>query len=147
MKVLRTDETVILGDHETRIGDQERSGSDPKQWIYVGSGAPAPGFQNGFHNVGGSQVPMRYRFLRTLDPDLDPSIYTPNAIELQGAVTGGTLGQTIFTLLFPGYRPDGSAAWTPVTRDADIHVTACDEAGAFAVVTVLTNGDVVYGFV
>lgn len=146
-RVARTDADRIIQNHEDRIGALEQSGNDPQEWVYVGSGSPAPDFQNGFYNIGGSEVPMRYRFLRTVDPDLDPNALTPNGIELQGAVAGGSDGDTIFTLLAPGYLPDGTPQWTAVNRDKALHLATCDSAGDFLVMTVKTNGDVVYGFV
>lgn len=147
--VQRTDPTLIQADHEARIAGLEKSGFDPTAWIYVGSGAPAPAFQNGFHNVGGNRVPMRYRFLRPADPDLDTygTTLNPNSIEIQGAVTGGSDGDTIFQLMEPRYLPDGTPAWTDVTRDKDVHLATCDNVGGFVVMTVLQSGEVAYGFV
>lgn len=148
--VVRTDPTLIQGDHEKRIAGLEQSGFDPTAWIYVGSGAPAPAFQNGFSNVGGNRVPMRYRFLRPADPALDTyasPLLNPNSIEIQGAVTGGSLGSTIFQLLVPRYLPDGTPDWQTVNRDKDVHLAACDSVGAFVCMTVLQSGAVVYGFV
>jgi hypothetical protein len=142
-RVVAPSVTEILRSHETRITTEaERFLADPAAWIYVNSGAPAPDFQNGFFNVLGSRVPLRYRFLRPWDPST-----TENAIQMQGSVGGGAAGLVIFTLLYPQVMPDGSAAWVTATRDYDVHLTACDDAGDLKIISVLTTGDVVYGFV
>lgn len=107
---------------------KRRSLSAVADWIYVGSGGGAPAFQNGWVNVGGTKVPMRYRIL----PYHDTLTGQPG-IEIQGSVTGGTPGTTIFTL--------------PFTLDYDLALDANDDTGNFAVFTVLQSGDVVHGFV
>lgn len=109
--------------------DHSGGGMDPIQadWVYVGaSGAPA--FQNSWTNAGGTKVPMRYRFLPQKDFGNQQV-----GIELQGSVTGGTTGTTVFTL--------------PITLDYDLHLAASDDTGAYVVFTVQQSGDVVFGFV
>lgn len=146
----QTDANTVIGYLADQARRQERHGADPTQWIYVGSGAPAPDFQNGFDNVGGARVPMRYRFLRPTDPFADPTV-NANQIEIQGSVTGGAPGEVIFQLLEPFYYPDDTPApgpfWQPITRDFDVHLAASDDTGGFVVMTVLQTGEVVYGFV
>lgn len=110
-------------------GRDHNNGMDPipADWHNVG-GSGEPAFQNSWANSGGTKVPMRFRFL----PVRDSSSGQPG-IEIQGSVTGGTTGSTIFTL--------------PVTLDYDLHLAASDDAGSFLVLTVKQNGDVVAGFV
>lgn len=107
--------------------DHNWRGADPipSNWHYVGD-TDEPAFQNGFDNVGGTKSPMRYRFLPA--KDLDSSL---PGIEIQGSVTGGSLGDTIFTL--------------PLTWDYDVHLPATDDIGTFTPLTVKQNGDVVWG--
>lgn len=100
----------------------------------------APVFQNGWSNSGGSYVSMRYR-LAVGPPHVtdgnDGSLidYSDHQVELQGSVTGGTPGTTVFTL---------PTAYAP---DSDLHLSAADDTGAFTCVTVQTGGDVINGFV
>jgi hypothetical protein len=108
-------------------------GSDPSitgPWHNVGDSGE-PSFQNGWGNSGGSLAPMRFRLV--VGPP-DAVIYT-RSIEIQGSVTGGSSGAAIFTL---------PAEYAP---DADLHLTACDDSGAFLVLTVQANGNVIAGFV
>jgi hypothetical protein len=132
----------ILRSHETRITTEaERFLADPAAWIYVGSGAPAPDFQNGFFNVLGTKVPLRYRFLRPWDPDT-----TENAVQIQGSVAGGAMGLTIFTLKYPQVMPDGTPAWITATRDFDVQLTCSDDASNLVVVSVEgATGHVILG--
>lgn len=110
-------------------GRDHGNGVDPIQadWIYVGD-VGAPAFQNSWRNSGGTHVPMRYRYLPTKDMGAGQV-----GIEIQGSVTGGTSGTTIFKL--------------PVTLDYDLHLAASDDSGSFMVLTVQQSGDVVAGFV
>lgn len=94
-----------------------------KYWTFQ-----APYWQNGFSNVGGSKQPLAFAFLPARDSLTDEPL-----IELVGSVTGGSLGDTIFTL--------------PVTRAYDRHRPATDDGGGYVPFTVKQNGDVVYGFV
>jgi hypothetical protein len=139
----------ILRSHETRITTEaERFLADPAAWIYVGSGAPAPDFLNGFSNVGGTLVPLRYRFLRAYDAELDPSTANPLAIQVQGSVTGGSLGLPICQLLYPQTMPDGTPAWVPAIRDFDVHLTCTDDDSNLVIVTIQgATANLVYGFV
>lgn len=103
--------------------------SDPiiTDWHYVGGSGEAS-FQNGWGNFGGSSVPMRWRFLPSQDP-----LTAQAAVELQGAVTGGSDATVVFTL--------------PITLDYDLHLAASDSSGSYVVFTVQQSGDVVFGFV
>ncbi len=103
-------------------------GTDPifTDWFYVGEG-DAPAFQNGWDNVGGSEVPMRFRFLPERDGSTDQQ-----GIELQGAVVGGSAA-LIFTL--------------PITLDYDLHLPASDSGGSYIVYTVKQSGEVHLGAV
>jgi hypothetical protein len=141
--VVLPDDGALLGDHERRIGTVERNVADPNEWIYVGSGAPAPDFQNGFFNVGSPRCLLRYRFLRPYDPDTEQ-----DAVQLQGSIAGGSVGLTIFTLKYPFWLPDGTDNWQTFTLDSDIHLTCCDDDGNLVVISVVgATGEVVYGFV
>ncbi len=112
--------------HGRRHGSQ---GTDAvlSDWHIVGDPGEAA-FQNSWVNTGGSRVPMRWRFKAVKDPAADQP-----AIEVQGSVTGGTPGTTVFTL--------------PLTLDYDLHLAATDDGGSFVCVTILQSGDVVQGFV
>jgi hypothetical protein len=148
-RVQRDDVVEILRRHEERITrDAERFLADPLAWIYVGSGAPAPPFENGFFNVGGSRVPLRYRFLREWDPNLNPDTANPLAIQVQGSVSGGATGLSICTLKYPRYMPDGTPAWVTAVRDYDVHLTCHDDSGTLIVVTIQgSTGKLIQGFV
>jgi hypothetical protein len=138
-----TDADALLAVLSAQATKAERNVNDPNAWIYVGSGSPAPDFQNGFFNVLGSRVPLRYRFLRPYDPDT-----TQNAVQLQGSIAGGSAGATIFTLLSPLYAPDGTPNWQTFTMDYDTHLTCCDDSGNLVIVTVQgATGHVIFGFV
>jgi hypothetical protein len=107
--------------------DHTWRGADPisADWTYVGD-TDAPAFQNGWGNVGGTKAPMRYRYLPAKDTDSQLP-----CVEIQGSVTGGALGTTIFTI--------------PLTLDYDVHLPASDDMGTFTPFTVKQNGDVVWG--
>lgn len=109
-------------------GRDHNNGMDPipADWHYVG-GSGEPAFQNSWANVGGTKAPLRYRFLAATD-----SASSAPAVQIQGSVVGGSTGTVIFTL--------------PVTRDYDVHLTACDDNGDLIVVTVKESGDVICGF-
>jgi hypothetical protein len=111
---------AALLDHVKRIRILERLACG--QWIYVGDpGAPA--FQNSFANSGGGLVPMRFRKLYGC------------GIEIEGSVTGGAVGDVVFTL---------PAAYAP---DFELRLAASDDTGGFVVFRVLANGDVIFGVV
>jgi hypothetical protein len=134
---------AIYADFERRIGRSERQVADPTPWIYVGSGAPAPDFQNGFFNVGPPRVLLRYRFLRPYDPDA-----VQDAVQIQGSIGGGGDGLEIFTLLFPEYKPNGEDVWTTYTLDYDIHLTCTDDDANLVIISVIgATGKVYLGFV
>jgi len=81
-----------------------------------------PPFQNGWSNYGGSYEPALYSL-------------TWGVVLLGGVVTGGTIGQTIFTLP-KGYRP----------RYSQVYVTACSVSppqNNFGGVSVNPDGTVV----
>lgn len=147
--VLPTNDLTILRRLNEAKLRAERNVNDPSNWIYVANAGPnadqpwAPDFQNGFFNVGGTRCLLRYRFLRPYDPDT-----TENAVQLQGSVAGGTLGLTIFTLLYPQWFPDGTPNPQTFTLDSDKHLTCHDDGGGLVMVTVQgATGDVIYGFV
>ena len=138
-----TDADAVIGTLAAESKKHERNVNDPNSWIYVGSGAPAPNFQNAFFNVLGTRVPLRYRFLRPYDPDT-----AQNAVQIQGSVSGGGDGLVIFTLLYPFYEPDNTPAWQPFVLDYDIHLTCTTDSGTLVVVTIEgATGDVYQGFV
>lgn len=121
MRVQDDNQPLVHGrDHQWRGADPL-----PADWIYVGE-LDAPLFQNGWGNVGGTKAPLRFRYL----PSKDHDSQLPG-IEIQGSITGGAFGTTIFTL--------------PITYDFDVHLPATDDAGAFEVFTVKQNGDVMWG--
>jgi hypothetical protein len=132
--------SVLLGYQCLVANTGHEPGVDPNwmnYWVPIG-----PPFQNGFANAGGSRVPLRYRLMREYDPGADQQ-----GVEIQGSVTTGALGDTIFTLLQPGYAPDGTPAWSVFGIDFDLHLPACDDLGSFVPFSVLQSGDVAYGFV
>jgi hypothetical protein len=138
-----TDDVAVLGSLHRRLERSERNSNDPLAWIYVGSGAPAPDFMNGFYNVGPPRVLLRYRFLRPYDPSSGQ-----NAVQIQGSVTGGSPGLPIFRLAYPQWFPDGTADWQTFLLDYDVHLTACDDSGNLVVITVQgSTGYVIHGFV
>ena len=107
--------------------DHNWRGADPIrcEWHYVGD-TDEPEFQNGFDNAGGTKSPLRYRFLPAKDTDSQLP-----GLEIQGSVTGGDIGLTIFTL--------------PITLDYDVHLPASDDIGNFTPITVKQSGDVIWG--
>jgi hypothetical protein len=157
MRVERPTVEAVLADREQRLRRVERNLADPAEWVYVGNEGPladqpwAPDFQNGFFNVGGSRVPLRYRWLRPYDVDpppfvLDDAAYDPHELQVQGSVAGGASGLTIFTVVRPYWTPDGVVTAQAVHFDYDRRLTAHDDDGALVVVTIQgATGDVVYG--
>lgn len=143
-----TDPDLIAAYLADQARKAERNVNDPNQWIYVNNEGPnggqswAPGWQNGFFNVGPPRCLLRYRFLRPYDPDT-----TQNAIQLQGSVAGGAAGQTIFTVGHPFWDPTGAVSLVTVTFDSDVYLTCTDDNADLKIITIRTNGDVVYGFV
>ena len=153
-----TDDDAVIAVLSQQAKAAERNVNDPNLWIYVGNQGHAtnsdltdqpwaPPFLNGFSNVGAPRVLLRYRFLRPYDPDT-----TQNAIQLQGSVTGGTLGLPIFKLVAPQWFPqdpvDAPSNTDPPVLDADVHLTCCDDSGDLVIVTIeAASGFVYYGFV
>ena len=111
----------VLGNHEPRIREQERRGLGI--WHYVGE-AGEPAFENGWGNMGGSDAPLAFR-------------HTVGAgIEIQGSITGGTPGTTIFTL--PASHMTGIKA--------DLHKPAVSGDFTFRSFTIVAaTGEVVDG--
>lgn len=89
-------------------------------WIVVGD-TDAPAFENGWSSAGGGFQALRFRWL------------LGGGVELQGSVTGGTLGTTVFTLPV-GYRPDN-----------EIRALASDDTGATVVIRITAAGAVILG--
>ncbi len=96
-------ESTVFGGHNRRIDALEkrgRRGVAGEAWVYVGSGGDIPGsgdppesvpdFVNGWENAGGAS--LRFRFVRD------------DTIQIEGHITGGNLGTTIFTVP-ANYRP------------------------------------------
>jgi hypothetical protein len=148
-----TDQDSVIGVLAAQGKALERNVNDPNTWIYVNNEGPdadqpwAPGFQNGFFNVGSPRTLLRYRFLRPYDPGT-----TQNAVQLQGSVSGGGDGLVIFTLLVPRWKPEDAvgspSGVTPFLLDGDIHLTCHDDSQALVGVTVQgSTGDVYQGFV
>lgn len=124
----------VYDDTGLQLRTDQTWSSPVEAWHYVGN-TGEPAFQNSWANVGSGAVPMRFR--RIAGPII-PAVNIDSAqtaIELQGAVTGGSAGTTIFQLP-DGYRPSYT-----------LHLAACDHTGAFAVFTIKTDGEVVGGFV
>lgn len=101
-----------------RVLEQSANGN----WIYVGDPPPAPQFQNGWDNTGGSLAPFRFRSL------------LGGGFEVQGSVIGGVAGTPVFTL--------PQRFWP----SAEIRCAASDDTGAFIVFRVTAFGDCIFGF-
>lgn len=115
----RTTQDSTVVDLSDRVSILERMTCG--RWRYVGE-TDEPAFQNGWHNVGGDLVPMRFRLLLGC------------GVEIQGSVTGGATGTVVFTLPDEGYRPD-----------YELRLVASDDTGDCLVFRVLTTGNVVAG--
>lgn len=124
--------------------DHTPDGGDPVyagMWFYVGdthtiipSGEYCPPFENGWTNVDSDEsvdfVPMRFRILlgppnmiRQAEPNApwDVHIVTrQKSVEIQGDVTGGSDGTTVFTLP-PSFRLDHSVPF-PGHDDSGLYV-------------------------
>lgn len=105
---------------ERHIRRLERRGAGP--WHYVGSGAPEPDFQSPWQNLGGGKMNLRFRFA------------LGGGVELQGSVTGGALGTTVFTLPEP-FRPIGG----------EVRLSGNDDLGELVVWQILVDGSVICG--
>jgi hypothetical protein len=97
----------------------ERRG--PGRWHLVGSSGE-PAFENSWANVGGTTVPCRFRF-------------GLNGLEIQGAVTGGSNSDPVFTLPNAAYADSAGDFILPGAADGS------GNAGSWKVAT---NGDVYF---
>ena len=117
----------VYGDHEREIQALRKHAQG--KWIYVGNDdsedgsgtdVDSPAFQNGWDNIGGSEVPMRFRW--RLDGKLD----------IEGGIIGGDVGTVVFTL------PTG---WRP---DFDFRLTCSSNDATVVILKVESGGDVIY---
>jgi len=112
---------VIQGQTKPAVHGRDHTPEGPDAvycgpWYYVGSGDTmpdgtiVPGFENGWQNVGGTKVPMRFRLvlgppnLVRRDGTVD-IVIAQKQTEIQGDVIGGANGTTVFTAP-PSHRPD-----------------------------------------
>lgn len=102
-----------LGNHETRTRNLEHAIHGP--WEH-------PTLINGWENVGGSAVPMRYRWL------------IGGGFAIQGSIGGGDLGTVAFVIAIEEIRPD-----------YEIRLNGSDDDGNLVVWVVYPNGNVQVG--
>lgn len=110
----QTTETKVFGDHERRMQAVEKR--PPGPWIYVGTYPAGPNttpdsppFEGVWQNSGGGETPMRFRWR------------TDGNLDIEGGVTGGAAGSTIFNLP-AGFVPDFDKR-LPATDQFDNHAT------------------------
>jgi hypothetical protein len=107
----------LLVSHQRRLTRLERRGAGP--WHYVGETGEPP-FLNSWANTGGGWIPTRFRVLQG------------GGVEVHMNVTGGVLGDPVWTMPAGYFDPDG-----------DIPLHAFDESGNFVPGKIQSNGDVV----
>jgi hypothetical protein len=143
--MIRTERPAAHGrDHTPEGADAVYAGP----WYYVGAGgmmpdgSPVPDFQNGWHNIVGTDdpVPLRFRILLgppnlllpdgTVDED---SRSTSKDVQVQGDIDGGGDGTVVFSLP-PSYR-----------LDYDVPMGAHDSSMMYVACRLYKNGDFVRG--